>query len=509
MSTLYKTLAQNIDRFSALEAVIEDSTRWTYRELLQQVDKAAAGFQAMAIQPGQRVGLMLFNQKEFLTCFFALRKLGAVVVPINIQMLPQDIAYVIQNAGLQHMVVSDAFYANLKQLPLRFVVVGQADAGVMSYTDFLTLGESVGTAVHAETADTDLAFLLYTSGTTGYPKGVMLSEKNVLTNLQGFEAMLDFGDTDRMILALPLFHAYGLIVALTGLMAGAALTLIPKFHPKSIVEALVHEKATILPLVPTLYSVILDLVERRGGVALPDLRFCISGGASLPTPLLQRIESVLHTTVLEGYGMTETSPVLTVNDPAVGSVPGSVGKPLPNVQLKIVREDGTACAVGEVGEILAKGDNRMMGYYNLPDDTQAVMTADGWIRTGDLGHVDAQGYLFISGGRKKDIIIKAGENISPVTIEQVLYQIPAIHEVAVVGIPDEKLGEDIAACLSVKEGHSLTAKEVLQYSREHLSPTYIPARVEFFDELPKNPTGKIAKKLIREALSKRLATAHS
>lgn len=508
MSRLYTALAENAKRFPAHEAIIEGETRWTYADLLHHIDAIAAGFKALNIAPGERVGLMLFNQKEFLAAYFALRKIGAVVVPINIQMLPQDIGYVIQNSGVRHILTVDALYPHLKPLPLNVIVIGQADGAPCTFDAFLDAGKAVGDVAPVDTAETDLAFLLYTSGTTGHPKGVMLTEKNVWANLDGFEQVVEFGFEDRMILALPLFHAYGLIVALAGLMFGASLTLIPKFQPKSILEAMIHEKATILPLVPTLYTVILELIARHGApMDLPHLRFCISGGAALPAQLLHKIESTLHTVLLEGYGLTETSPVIAVNDPKVGSIPGSVGKPLPNVQVRIVAEDGRDLPGGEVGEIWVKGDNVMMGYYNLPEATREVLTEDGWLKTGDLGHLDAEGRLYISGGRKKDLIIKAGENISPVPIEEVLYRHPAVREAAVVGVHDERLGEEIAACVSLKEGQSTTPQEILRFCREQLTAQYVPGKVEIFDELPKNPTGKIAKKILREQLAQRIAAS--
>lgn len=499
MSKLYQALTNNARQFPSSLAIVEGDTRWTYPDFLAQVDKAASGFKARNVQPGDRVGLMLYNQKEFLVCFFALRKIGAVVVPINIQMLPQDIGFVIQNSGIRTMVVDSGLHAHVAPMPLQFILVGATENTENSYESFLSSTEE---APPVESPEGELAFLLYTSGTTGHPKGVMLSEKNVLANITGFEAVADFSKDDRILLALPLFHAFGLIIALAGLVEGTSLILVPKFHPKRIAESLVGEKATILPLVPTLFTVILEIASKMGGLQVPDLRFCISGGASLPAQLLHRIEQTLSTMVLEGYGLTETAPVLAVNDPKVGSIPGCVGKPLPNVQIRILSEDGQVLPTGEVGEIVAKGDNIMSGYYHLPEETQAVFTHDGWFRTGDLGHLDEEGRLYISGGRKKDLIIKAGENISPLSIEEVLYRYEAVREVAVVGVPHEKLGEEIAACISLNEGASATAQDVIRFCREHLTATYVPGSVMFFDELPKNPSGKIVKKLLREQLAK-------
>ncbi len=496
-SICYAALEANARAYETHEALVEGDTRWTYGQLLEQVDAAASGFHGLGIQPGERVGLMLFNQKEFLVAFYALRKLGAVVVPINLNMLPEDIGFVIMNSGIRRMVISDSLYPNLKHVPLQFIMVGDATDGHLAYDSLLTTS---GTTGPVSVNDTDLAFLMYTSGTTGHPKGVMLSERNLKSNYEGFVQLAQFTHSDRMLLALPLFHAFGLIVAYAGLQRGATLILIPKFMPRSIVEALAHEKITLLPLVPTLFSVILELLQKHGNIQLPELRYCISGGASLPAKLLERIEAVLKAPVMEGYGMTETSPVIAFNDPSVGSIPSSVGKPLANIQVRIQKEDGSIGAVSETGEIQVKGDNVMLGYYNLPEETQAILTQDGWLRTGDQGYLDPQGRLFIN-GRIKDLIIKAGENIAPIGIEDVLYHHPAIRDAAVVGIPDPKLGEDIAACVSLKEGQSVTASELLRHCREHLPAAYVPRMVEILPELPKNPTGKIMKKRLREQLA--------
>jgi len=505
MSQFYQTLKTTAEKRATHDAIIEGETRWTYSQFLQQVDQATLAFQTQGITPGERVGLMLFNQKEFLVCFFALRKMGAIVVPINIQMLPQDIAYVIQNAGMRQLVIADSFYPLLKQMPLNFIVVGETQEGGLSYEQFLNTAEGAAQEV-AQDPD-QLAFLIYTSGTTGYPKGVMLSENNVTSNMAGFREVIHFYETDRMVLALPLFHAYGLVVSLTCLMVGGAITLVPKFHPKKIVEALVSEKATILPLVPTLFTVILDLISKTGAVD-HELRFSVSGGAALPAPLLEKIEAVFHAPVIEGYGLTETAPVLAVNDPEIGSIPSCVGKPLPNVQIKIVSKDNTDCVTGEVGEVLAKGPNIMLGYYNLPEETQAAMTPDGWFRTGDLGHLDAEGRLYISGGRKKDLIIKAGENISPVPIETVLYAMEGIREAAVIGLPHEKLGEEIVACVALHEGQALSPQDIIRHCRALLAPAHLPGEVIILEELPKNPGGKVVKKLLREQLTHREGVTH-
>ncbi len=504
MSLFYQTLYKTVQKHFQKEALIEGGTRWVYSDFLAQVDKAASAFSAQGITAGDRVALMLYNQKELLVCFFALRKIGAIVVPVNIQMLPQDIAFVFQNAGARMIVVADGLYPHIQHVPLPMIVVGEAEGAPLTYNDFLAKGTAPVEV--ADSSEKDLAFLIYTSGTTGYPKGVMLSEHNVLVNIEGFRKVLSFTEVDRMVLALPLFHVYGLIVSLTGLFTGGTIALIPRFHPKKIVEAIVAEKATILPLVPTLFTVILDIIEKMGGIDTSNLRFSVSGGAALPKALLERIQSVLKAPVMEGYGLTETAPVLAVNDPRTGGIPGSVGKPLPNVKVRIVDEGGSEVDMGEIGEVQAKGENVMQGYYNLPDDTQKAFTKDGWFRTGDLGHLDAEGNLYISAGRIKDLIIKGGENISPLPIENALYAHPAVKEASVLGMPDAKLGEIIVACVTPKEGETLAAQDVLRHCREHLTGAHIPDEVIFLEDLPKNATGKVIKKVLKANLLERQAS---
>lgn len=502
MSQFYTQLRDKAQQHPETLAVIEGDLRWTYPQFLQEVDRAMVAFQTLNLAVGDRVALMLFNQKEFLVSFFALRALGVVVVPINIQMLPQDIGFVIQNAGIQTVIADSALAPNLAAFPLRLIVVGETEiAHALAYETLLASAPQDATPTFVGSHPGELAFLIYTSGTSGYPKGVMLSEHNILSNIAGFREIIQFGLTDRIVLAIPLFHAFGLIVALTNIFHGGSLSLVPKFNPKQILHAMVTQDVTVLPLVPTLYTVLLTLLKREGNIHFEHLRFCVSGGASLPAALLQQIETALNTTVIEGYGMTETSPVIAVNNPAVGSIPGCVGKVLPNVSVQITREDGSACENTQEGEIWVKGDNVMLGYYNLPEETHATMSPDGWLKTGDLGYFDASGNLYIS-GRKKDLIIKAGENIAPLPIENVLYQHPGVREAAVIGLPHEKLGETIAACVALHEGVTLSTADLMQHCRANLNSTYIPDDIYVLDELPKNPTGKIVKKSVKELVLK-------
>jgi long-chain acyl-CoA synthetase len=502
MSLLFDRLLQKPD--SSLLVLAEEEHRWTLAELREKAIRLASTLQAKGIQPGDRVSIMFMNQKEYLVSFFAVLYAGAVVVPINITLPSDDIIYVVLNSGSKLMLTTHAFKHCFegRQLPLLMANQPEDDQAYPSLEEAIAQGNPDFQPVSFGDANS-MRILMYTSGTTGKPKGVMLSEANLISNLEGIHPIFNFTSAERLLIALPMFHAYGLIIGLYALDAQAPIYLVPNFAPKKILQTLVEGKITILPLVPTMFSMLLQSIQRFGADKLTHLKACISGGASLPEKLLRQIESGLDLVVLEGYGLTETAPVLAVNRPDVGSIAKSVGPALPNVTLKLVDRQGQtipwqAGQPSAEGEILAKGPNVMLGYYNLPDETQQVFDAEGYFHTGDLGHFDANGNLFISGGRIKDLIIKAGENIAPVRIEDVLYQHPAVMNAAVIGVPDEKLGEDIVACLELKENHTATEAEFKKFCLEYLPAFMIPSAFRIYAELPKNQAGKVIKKQLKE-----------
>lgn len=502
MSLLVNRLLNQTD--PGYPVLIEDDVQWTLTELREKVARLASALQAKGIQPGDRVAIMFMNQKEYLLSFFAVLFAGAVVVPINITLPPDDILHVILNSGSRLVLTTEAFAAKFEGKPIPVLVANQsadAEAKAPSFEAAIAQGDPNFAGVEYGDEAT-LRILMYTSGTTGKPKGVMLSEENLLSNLDGFEPVVRISSEERMLLALPLFHAYGQMIGLYALHQLAPLYLIPNFAPKKIIQTLIEQKIAILPLVPTMFSVLLGSIQKVGVDKLSHLKACVSGGASLPEKLLQQIEKTMDLVVLEGYGLTETSPVLAINSREHGSIPKSVGKPLANIDIKLVDEQGNRLPwkpgqVSEEGEILAKGPSIMLGYYNLPEDTAQAFDAAGYFRTGDLGHFDAEGNLFISGGRKKDLIIKAGENIAPVRIEEALHFHPAILHAAVIGIPDEKLGEDIMACVELKPDQNVTEAELKKFCLEHLPPFMVPAIIRICPELPKNQTGKVLKNQLK------------
>lgn len=503
----YEIIKQHAEHQPDHPAVIEAQGTVTYRQLLEQVEGFAGGLDALGLTPDSKLGVMGLNQRETLVATLAGFLKGIPVVPYNYLLTPGDLVYITGDAGVDLIVLNPAFLKDetrpfFSQFRHR-ILTGPAHEhglpaeGTRFFDEFTAAGDRGKTTRRHERTAGIPDMILYTSGTTARPKGVMLDESQFHHNTAGVVEHLPFVPEDRAIMALPLFHSFGNIIALVFLRAGGTLILIPQFQPKSILQGITDHKATVLPLVPTIYSFLVQLYE-RGGHDVTSLRYCISGGAALPHALLHQVEQILGCTVLEGYGLTETSPVIAVNTMEHGSVVGSVGPILPNVTVKIVNDDGTEVAQGEVGEIIVQADTVMRGYWNKPEETAEVLSADGWLKTGDLGHLDENGRLYISAGRKKDLIIRAGENISPLAIENVLMNHPAIAEAAAIGVPHERVGEQVKVCVVKREGAEVTAADLRDFCREKLPAFMIPDSFEFYEALPKTPTGKVLKTQLRE-----------
>jgi long-chain acyl-CoA synthetase len=501
----YNYLKTHAEKIPDHPAIIDGEDTLTYRELLEQVEKFSSALTGLDLNPHSKLGIFCLNQKEYLIAFLGALHKGLPVVPFNFLLGPEDLVFITKNAGIDALVVDSLFVKKetlpfLKMFPHK-IVIGDTDlaplgAGTILFEDFLQQG--TGDEGPHSKAPSIPATIFYTSGTTGRPKGVMLEEKQFDANCDGFLKHLDISGNDRAIVALPLFHSFGNIMALVLLRQGATLILLKQFAPKTILATVTKHQATLLPLVPTIYSFLLDIFA-RGGYDVSSLRACISGGASLPEVLHERVRDILGTAVLEGYGLTETSPVIAVNTSKKGGVPGSVGPVLPNLKLKIVDEAGQPVKQGDVGEIWVQGETVMQGYWQNPKETEEILTLDGWLKTGDLGHMDANNYLFISAGRKKDLIIRAGENVAPLTIENALMNHPGVLEVAAIGVPDDRLGEKVKVCVVLREGTTADAHALKEFCRKRIPAFMIPDIIQFYESLPKNATGKILKTKLRES----------
>ncbi len=502
----YKYLKSHSEKQPNSAAIIEGDCTVSYEELCEQVESFAAALSELPLNSNSKVGLLCLNQKEHLIAMFGCLLKGVPLIPFNFLLKPEDLAFITQDAGIDTLIVDSAFVKPEVSPFFQFfknkILVGPAETdqvgkGSLRFEDFLKSGKKNNAFIKHERENGIPDVILYTSGTTAKPKGVMLNEEQFDENCSGFLEHLHITSEDSAIVALPLFHSFGNIMALVFCRVGATLILLKQFQPKSILASISTHKATFLPLVPTIYSFLVDLYA-RGGYDVSSLHTCISGGAALPKALLKKVEEVLGVTVIEGYGLTETSPVISVNTMEDGSIPGSVGPVLPNVDVKIIDDTGSSVAPGEVGEILVSGKTVMSGYWKRIEETKETIQPDGWLKTGDLGHLDEKGRLYISAGRKKDLIIRAGENVSPLAIENALMGHPAPAEVAAVGIADERVGEKVKVCVVLREGADATEQELKDFCRKNLPAFMTPDLIEFHESLPKTATGKIIKSELKK-----------
>ena len=502
----YNFIKQHAENNPNHSAIIDGKATITYGQLLEQVECFAGGLTNLKLTAQSKLGLLCLNQKEYLVALMGAFLKGLTVVPYNFLLTPEDMIYITKDATIDTVIVDSAF---IKPETIPFIqsfknkiLVGNIDSlslsgNILTYENFIKNSPRYKPGSRHNRMGSIPDIILYTSGTTAKPKGVMLNESQFAANSRDSLVHIPITSKDRVIVALPLFHSFGNIMALMAFMTGGTLILLKQFAPKSILQNIQDHKATILPLVPTIYSFLVDLYT-RGNYDISSLKYCISGGAALPHALLNKVEEILKISVIEGYGLTETSPVIAVNTFKDGSVPGSVGPIVPNVDVKIIDESGEEKNLGEIGEILVQGETVMQGYWNLPKETNETITSDGWLKTGDLGHLDKKKRLFISAGRKKDLIIRAGENISPLAIENVLINHPAILEVAAVGVPDKRAGERVKVCIVLRQDATATDSELKSFCRENLAAFMTPDYFQFMSELPKTATGKILKSELKK-----------
>ena len=460
---------------------------------LDRASAAVAGeLRARGVRPGDPVGLMLPNVPQFPAVYYGILRLGGMVVPMNPLLKAREIDYYLGDSGARVLFAWQD-------------VVGEAERGAESRdatvlpvtSDHLDGTGSTAEPVFPVTdrADRDTAVILYTSGTTGRPKGAELTHGNLIENARIVASdLLAVTPDDVVFGGLPLFHAFGQTCALNAVQsAGGCVTMLPRFSPDKALALLAEHRVTIFEGVPTMYSALLGVPD-RAAYDVSALRVCISGGAAMPVEVLRAFEEAFGCVVLEGYGLSETSPVASFNHPDRERRPGSIGTPVRGVQMQVVDPDGKPLPAGEVGEIAIRGHNVMKGYWRRPEDTAAAVK-DGWFRTGDLGRVDDDGYFSIV-GRKKELIIRGGYNVYPRELEEVLHEHPEVAEAAVIGIAHPSLGEEVAAAVALKQGASTTAEEIRAYVKDRVAAYKYPRYVWLVDELPKNATGKVQKSAI-------------
>lgn len=462
-----------------------------YQELRKQALAVAFALQGdFGILAGDRVGLWMKNGPAFPPALFGLLIAGAVVVPINNFLKAEEVDFILGDAGIKVVITDENTTEGQKALSalrpsLRFAQVEALMAGAG--------GEPQVAAAE------DLAVIIYTSGTTGRPKGAMLTHRNLLSNVASCGTALAAVNTDRFVVLLPMFHSFMLTVGvLLPLLSGGSLVVIRSVHPpKNIIHEVLQHRATILPAVPQFFRLLANAPVSRE--QLP-LRICVSGGAPLPGEILREWTEKMPIPLIEGYGLSEASPVVSLNPIAGPWKTGSIGVPVPDVEVSIQDEAGEELSVGVTGEICVRGPNVMQGYWNQPDETAKALR-NGWLLTGDIGHRDADGYFFIT-DRKKDMLIVNGINVYPREVEEAIYQFPGVREAAVIGVRDARKGEQPVAFVSLNEGVSLDLEALTRFLRTRLADYKVPRKVLTLDALPRNATGKILKTALRTRTEK-------
>ena len=494
--SLATLLTDTAAKFAGRPALKLDDAVLDYAMLNEAATRVAGLLQEKGVAPGDRVGIMLPNVPYFGAVYYGILRTGGVVVPMNVLLKGREVAFYLSDSGAKVLFAWHGF--------AEAATTGAQEAGAELISvepgKFEQLvAEAPRAAADEPRAGDDTAVILYTSGTTGTPKGAELTHGNLKRNAEVNVATLaETTEEDVVFGALPLFHSFGQTCGLNSAMhAGACLTLLPRFDPEKAVEMFERDKVTVFLGVPTMYVAMLNMPEDKRGDA-SSLRLCCSGGSAMPVEVMKGFEEAFGCKVLEGYGLSETSPVASFNHPDKERKPGSIGTPIEGVEMKLVDEDGNDVeGTGDehVGEIAIRGHNIMKGYWRKEDATKEVLDDDGWFRSGDMAYVDDDGYFFIV-DRKKDMIIRGGYNVYPREIEEVLYEHPAVSEAAVIGIPDDSKGEEVGAAVVLKDGEDVDADELRDYVKERVANYKYPRKIWFPDELPKGPTGKILKREI-------------
>ncbi len=465
----------------------------SYGQLQSECSKYRNYFYHQGIRSGQNVGLFSRNSCEYVYCYMALASLGAVVVPLNFQLTSREIAYVVKDSQMNHLVTMEKL--DLAAELAQYAYTASLEQHVIA--DFASSTTTLPEAPSLELDANDPCVIIYTSGTTGNPKGAILTHKNLVSNVRAFgEALPPTSASDNVLCVLPMYHCFAWTCAvLYPLMAGASITILEGFSPKETIAAIKEAGVTVVFGVPPMYNYLsrIGATEELSGV-----RIFVSGGAALPQKIAEQFQQKYGNPILEGYGLSEASPVVALN-PAEKTKYCSIGRALPGLNVKVVNTKGESLPPGEVGELVVQGDSVMQGYFNLPLESSRALR-NGWLHTGDLAYQDIDGYFFIV-DRLKDMIIINGENVYPREIEELLYGYPGIVEAAVIGLPDELRGEAVCAYVALEDGKTFNRKEIRAFLQPLLASFKMPRDIVQVDALPKNKTGKIMKRLLREQIA--------
>jgi long-chain acyl-CoA synthetase len=506
--SLATVLAEAARRYPDKIAVVDGAARVTYRDLWAQARAYAAGLRELGVGPGDKVAVLVPNVADFPRVYYAVLAAGATVVPVHLLLTPDEIGYVLRDSGSTVLIAHSSQLGN-GAAAARLAGVSLATVGPLppGLADVPTRLEDVAAGAgplptYVSREAEDVAVVFYTSGTTGRPKGALLTHLNLVMNTMVNVFDIHEMHADDVVMGcLPLFHTFGQTVGMNGTFRlGGTLVLLARFTGEAAIELMVRENVTVFHGVPTMYIALLEAAQKAD--RLPALRLCVSGGASLPVAVLERFDEVFDATVYEGYGLSETSPTATTNQPSFGVRPGTVGHPIWGVEVEIARPEVDdrieLLPVGELGEIVIRGHNVFAGYLGNTEATEQAVV-DGWFRSGDLGTKDEQGFISIV-DRKKDLVIRGGFNVYPREVEEALARHPAVQQVAVIGVPDALHGEEICAVV-VPDPGGVTAEELIEWSRERLGRHKYPRQVRFVEALPLGPSMKVLKRELRRTYS--------
>lgn len=516
MLNLSVILEDSARRYPSKDAFVFNDTHINYSQLNGAANQIANGLRSQGIKPGDKIALSCLNVPYFPMIYFGILKVGAVIVPLSVLLKRDEVEYHLKDSdavayfcflGAPGLPMLEEGYAGFQNAPAcqnLFVITAQpTDASPIDGLQTLG-GLMAGQSSIAETEATnaeDTAVIIYTSGTTGRPKGAELTHSGLMLNAIVSTNIIEISHDDTLLIVLPLFHIFAMTCLMNaGIYNGSKSILLPRFDADAVLGLMTKHKVTTFAGVPTMYWGLLNYDDSEGKHDLDKiskiLRMCISGGASLPMTVLEGFETKFNVPILEGYGMSEGSPVVTFNHPNKDRKPGSVGTPVWGVEVKLVDESGNEVPVGEKGELLYRGHNVTKGYYKKPEINKIVLKG-GWLHSGDVAFKDEDGYFFIV-DRTKDMIIRGGLNVYPREVEDVIMKHEDVSLVAVIGIPDEQYGEEIKACVVLKEGAQVREDEIIAFTKENIAAYKYPRVVEFLDALPMSATGKILKKELRK-----------
>ncbi|MDY0096176.1 MAG: long-chain-fatty-acid--CoA ligase [Candidatus Vecturithrix sp.] len=506
--TIAKLVEDVVAVYGSNKCLTFEGTTYTYNEVNHKINQVAHGLHTLGIERGNRIGLFLSNCPEYLFTYFGVIKLGGINVPINTFLSSEELQFILHDCKMSVLVTDRKLYAVLapivSTLPhLQHIIVVDEDIpGTISFHLFDK--ETRENPTWDPPTNTDIAVIHYTSGTTGTPKGAMLSHKNLLAAIDANTDAIKISHRDKIIVFLPLFHVFTFVVCILATFSyGTRIILLGSIRPfKRVIRAILKYRVNILVGVPQVFHALANANIPWFFRLINPIRVCVSGGAPLSAEVLQAFQQKFKIPLLEGYGLSETSGGICVNPLNGIQKPLSIGLPIKGVKVKIIDEDDLEPGPNAVGELYVQSDSVMVGYYNQPKETKEVLQ-NGWLRTGDMARIDADGYIYIV-DRKKDMLIVRGMNVYPREVEEVICSHPKVAECAVIGVPDKQRGEVPKAIISLKENVTATEKEIRRFCHEKIAMYKNPKYFEFRDVLPKTPTGKIMKKVLKQEEFERL-----